>query len=120
MSEYYTFENLLTIGGATAFIAAVMAALTYLGGEKIQPYLKWAALFVALAISAVGALATTPANWQTWIVAVVNAVWLFLAAMGANQLTVRRAPAAEHMPMVDAGAEPEAGSQKRKAWVSWI
>lgn len=87
MNEYYTLESLLTFGGAVAVITLVPSVVGYLLGEKAQPYLKWVALAFAFGLSLLGAYVAGGAEWTKWIVAAVNGLVLFMAAVGANQLT---------------------------------
>lgn len=93
MNEFFTLESLLSFGGATAVVLLVTTVAGMLVGEAAKPYLKHLALVVAVGLMLLGAAVTPDPAWTKWIVAVVNGFVVFLAAVGANQLTAERVTA---------------------------
>lgn len=86
MSEYYTIESLLSFGGAVVACTLVPTVVLYLGGDVTKPYLKWISFAVALGLAYLGAY-LAGGSWVRWIVALFNALVLFLASIGANAMT---------------------------------
>lgn len=93
MNEYYTLESMLTFGGATAVVILVPTVVGFLIGDVAKPVLKWVAFVVAFGLAFLGAFVAGAADWTAWVVAAVNGLVLFMAAVGANQLTATRSTA---------------------------
>jgi hypothetical protein len=90
-------------------VILVPTVVGYLVGAAAQSYLKWVACAVAFALALLGAAVAGPADdWTKWIVALVNGLVLFMAAVGANQLTAEKATARDVL------AKP---SRARQSWL---
>lgn len=111
MNEFFTLEYLLSFGGATAVVILVTTVIGMLVGEAVKPHLKWVALVVALGLTMLGAAVTPDPAWTKWIMAAVNGFVVFLAAVGANQLTAERVTARV------IGASAGAGARARMSWL---
>ncbi len=110
MNEYFTLDSLLTFGGATAVVTLVPTVVGYLVGEAGKPYLKWVAFVVAFGLAYLGAAVSASGDWTRWVVAAVNGLVLFMAAVGANQLTAERTTARVI-------GEPTGLSKARQSWL---
>lgn len=116
MNEYFTLQSLLTFGGATAVVTLAPTVVAYLVGEPAKPYLKWVACIMAFGLAFLGAAVSGPSaggagpDWTRWVVAAVNGLVLFMAAVGANQLTAERATARVI-------GEPTGVSRARQSWL---
>lgn len=116
MNEYYTLQSLLTFGGATAVVALVPTVVAYLVGTSAQPYLKWVALVVAFGLAFLGAYVAGGTEWTKWIVACVNGLVLFMAGVGANQLTAERTTAR----VIGEPASRKIWARQSRARQSWL
>lgn len=115
MNEFFTLEGLLTFGGSAAVVTLVTTVVAYVVGAAVQPYLKYIALVVALGLAFLGA-AIAGGDWTRWIVAAVNGLVLFLASVGANQLTAERTTARQTFEAHFIG-ELTGWSRARQSWL---
>jgi hypothetical protein len=85
LDDFFTVESLATFQGATAAIVLVVNTLGYLIGERFDKARKWVAFVLALGLEVVLALAADTSGVGPWVVAALNALLIFAAAMGINQ-----------------------------------
>ena len=91
MNDYFTKETMLAFAGATALATLVPMAVSTLGGERMQPYLKWVAAVVAMGLALLNAAVSGAVHDPLlWVVGLANGVLVFLAAAGANTVTKDR------------------------------
>jgi hypothetical protein len=83
MSDYISFDSLLTLGGAAAAIGLVASVVAYLA-PSLAPRLKWLILILALGLAVLRAYVQTPTDWQAYVVALFNGAILFLVSAGVN------------------------------------
>jgi hypothetical protein len=85
----------------------VVNSLGYLVGKRFDPARKWVAIILALGIEAVLVRAGDASGLEAWIVAGLNALLIFAAAMGINE---------------GAGETGLAGDRdaNRRFFISWI
>ena len=94
MNDLFTWAGLGTIAGASAATLLTANVAGLLIGPKADKARKWIALGTALLLSYVTA-AFADAGPEKWIIAFFNALIIFSAALGVNQLPPgNRAPSA--------------------------
>jgi hypothetical protein len=103
MNEYYSLTGLLTQGGAIVGTTLVTATVGKLGGEKVTPYLKFVAVFLALMFAFLFAQLGQSGAASPWAIALltlVNGAIVFLSAMGGNEMmtTATRGSVADLTP----------------------
>lgn len=124
MNDFVTGEQLKSFGAAVAAVVAFVNAARMLGGEKVAPYTKWVA--AAAAILVILAARGAPQTLNAGIALAVNAVYVFLAALGGNEAVVsvleRRQEKALAEPrelIASMSAETDAGRPQARFWRRW-
>ena len=85
LDDFFTWESLGTFQGATAAILLVVNVFGYLIGPRFDKWRKWLAIVLALGIEAVLSYTAAGSGFEKWVVAFLNALLLFAAAMGINE-----------------------------------
>lgn len=125
MNDFVTAEQLASFGAAVAGVIAVVNTARMLGGEKLDPYVMWVALAAALGVTVVAR--GTPQTVNAVLTLVVNAAYVFLAALGGNEavlavLQKRQPPAAtdaEPREIVAGASLTAAAAPKARFWRKW-
>jgi hypothetical protein len=86
MNDFVTSEQLASFGAAVAAVIAIVNTARMLGGEKLEPYSYWAAAVAALGVTIVAR--GVPQTLNAGLTLVVNATYVFLAALGGNEAVV--------------------------------
>jgi hypothetical protein len=81
----FTLQSVLSLQGAAAASLLIPNVLGYLIGPAFQPYQKWAAFIVAMALALLVAGLAPEKKWTKWLVAVLNGFLIFASAAGLNQ-----------------------------------
>lgn len=117
MNEYFSKETMLAFAGATALATLVPVAVSTLGGERVQPYLKWVAAVVAMSLALLNAAMSGAAHDPLlWVVGVANGVLIFLAAVGANTVTKDRPTSVARVIGEAPSLHERSVTRARRAW----
>lgn len=117
MNEYFTLESMVGFAGATALATLAPMAVSALGGERVQPSLKWVSFVVALLLTAIHAyMAGAPEKPLLWAVGLANGVLVFLAAVGANRVTADRATSGVRIIGEPGGLADRTTLRARQSW----
>lgn len=119
MDEYFTLETLLALPGAILAVNIITSTVAYLGGAKVQPFLKWVAIVASLGLGILTAY-LAGGDFTRWIVAVVNSLVVFLAAVGANTTAAALAKPAQYATMDPDSFVITPASEQRNALVRWL
>ena len=98
-TDFFTLSSLLTFSGATVAAWLVPYAFFVLIGEKFRPYMKWVAFVVALALMGLAAYISVETGWIKYVVAIVNGIVIFLAAVGANTMAANATMRVDDTPI---------------------
>jgi chromate transport protein ChrA len=85
LDDFFTWESLGTFQGATAAIVLVVNSLGFLIGQRFNKARKWVAFVLAIGIEFVLVRAGDASGLEAWVVAGLNALLLFAAAVGINE-----------------------------------
>ncbi len=97
-TELFRPDTLLTLSGSATAVWLVTSVLGYLVGARAQQVKKWIGLAVALLLALLGATQLEARSPVVWTAAVVNALLIYLTAVGANTILAT-------VPARDAGAK---------------
>ena len=111
VNDFFTLEYILTFGGATAVVVLVTTVVNLLVGERAKPHLKSIALLTAIAVMLLGAWVSNTRDAATWIMALINGLVVFLAAVGSNQLL------ADRVTVRMIGESPSRWARLRTSWL---
>jgi hypothetical protein len=86
VSAFFTSESVLIFQGSTLIVLVVANTVGFVTGERFYYVRKWVALAVAFGLQAIVVLAIQPGRSE-WLVACLNALLVFAAAVGLNEAT---------------------------------
>lgn len=84
LNSLFTFASIASLQGATAASILIANALGILFGENFDRYRKWVAFVSSLGLAYFVAALASEAGAGKWLLALLNGLLVFTAAMGIN------------------------------------